>query len=265
MEKSDYLADHPFTIIGNWKMHKTHKEAISFLETLSLLPLFCQARVFLAPPVIFLQEMSSIVQQKNMHVKLGTQNIYFEEEGAFTGEISVTMAYDVGANFTLVGHSERRQIFGETEDLISKKMQAAMKEDFFPVLCIGETAEERNQEKTEIVLEKQLIAALSTFKTPPYGVMIAYEPVWAIGTGVIPEAKEVNDTHLFCRTVLSKMFGDNFSFKTAILYGGSVNEENAEIFSKCLHINGLLVGGASLNPNILSKIVKICVEHGVTG
>jgi len=193
----------------------------------------------------------------NSNISVGAQNLYFEEKGAFTGEVSPAMVKDVGCSHVLIGHSERRQYFGEADQTVNKKIFAALKAGLLPIVCIGETLEERESNKTFDVIGKQIkegLAGLS--KDQMLKLVIAYEPVWAIGTGKTATPDQAQEVHAFIRKELGKMFDKDVADKTRILYGGSVKPENVKDLMAQKDIDGGLVGGASLKADSFTKLVK---------
>ncbi len=240
------------TIVANWKMYKTKKEAETFFS--SFIPQIQQAtsQIGFSVPYTLIEFVKELV--KDTHIKVGAQNVYYELEGAFTGEISIPMLKDVGADFTIIGHSERRKVFFETNAMIQAKMQAALNNDLAVILCIGETLKEREEKLTFKVLEEQLNFGFKDLPQKSHLVTLAYEPVWAIGTGLNASADIAEECHLFCRRWLEK---NKPHFKDiSILYGGSVKPENASELLSQKNINGLLVGGASLKPDVFANIVN---------
>ncbi len=238
--------------IANWKMYKTIAESADYLHSFEkeLQPLPQDAwEAILAPPYTALATVSQILKQVPLPIRLAAQNLYFEEQGAYTGEISPRMLREL-CQYVIIGHSERRGLFGETDREINKKIRAAAKEGLIPILCVGETAEERREGKTWRVIERQLSEALDLGNLSE--VLIAYEPVWAIGTGMTPHPSEAEAVHFQICNYLSQ--GEK---SARILYGGSANDKNIEGFMKEPHINGVLAGGASLSPEVFAKIIKL--------
>lgn len=211
--------------------------------------------IVIIPPFTSINAVSEALKGKKIYT--GGQNMYFEEKGAFTGEISASMLLDAGATYVVLGHSERRAIFKESSDLVSKKVKAAVKKGLKPILCIGETKEERVSGKTEAILKEQLTGSLNGItKEEMASIVIAYEPVWAIGTGLTATPAQAQDAHAYVRKLLADMYDDGVSKKTRIQYGGSVKPENAkELFSQP-DIDGGLVGGASLEVKSFVDIIK---------
>jgi triosephosphate isomerase len=235
-------------VVGNWKMYKTAREATDFLE--ALLPKLegSEVAVYLAVPYTSIAPASHYA--KETPVVIGAQNMNDAREGAFTGEIAALMLKEAGASFVLLGHSERRHIFGETNDFIHRKLLRALQDDLQPILCIGETAREREEGRTEAVLKEQIASALRAVpKEDLRKIILAYEPVWSIGTGHTPTAHEIQHIHAFIRGCL----GDA---SLPILYGGSVKPENVAELTKGKDVHGVLVGGASLDPEAFAKIIQ---------
>ncbi len=246
-----------YLMAGNWKMHKTLEETKEyfkiFLKALESF-LFEDREVMIAPPFTALSLTMELI--KDSIVKLGAQNACWEEKGAFTGEISPLMLKELGVSYVILGHSERRHIFGETDELIAKRVEGVYRSGLIPVLCVGETLEERNQGKTLDVVGTQLVGALKGLEgVSGEDLVIAYEPVWAIGTGVNATPDQAEEVHKFIRKKLQELYNVEVSEKIRILYGGSVKPENIEELMKQPNIDGVLVGGASLDPE---KFIKIC-------
>ncbi len=245
-------------IAGNWKMHKTIPEALDLVRELKELVKDVNDRdILVCPPFTALYPVSRELEGSN--IVLGGQNMYFEEQGAFTGEISPLMLKDAGCSYVILGHSERRHIFGETDELVNKKVLSAINHGLIPILCVGELLEERESGKTQEVVEKQVREGLKGVDGDNEFV-IAYEPVWAIGTGKTATPELAEEVHLFIRQVLSDMFGSEKANSVRILYGGSVKPENAAGLLNMENIDGALVGGASLKAESFAKIVKFDME-----
>jgi len=242
-------------IVANWKMNPEKLSEAKRLFDLvkNKVKSMKKAEVVVCPPSIYIQHLIS-------NIKIGAQNCFWERKGAFTGEVSAPMLKDIGCKYVIIGHSERRKYFSETDEMINRKVKAALKENLTPILCIGETEKERKEEKTDIVLKNQLEKDLLGISASKIARLVfAYEPVWAIGTGNACDAEEAQKSLLFIRKVVSQIYNQNISRKIRILYGGSVNSKNAGAFIKEAGFNGLLVGGASLEANEFSKIVKVAV------
>jgi triosephosphate isomerase len=234
-------------IAGNWKMNGVLSDALDFVEKLEENMFPEHVEIALMPPVTLLHSVSAALDDKD--VRLGAQNVYYEPKGAFTGSISPMMLRDAGCCYVILGHSERRDIMGETNELIGKKLEAARSAGLEPILCIGEHLGERESGATNEVLKSQL-AILSDV---PAGVplTVAYEPVWAIGTGKTATPEQVTETHAFIHEELTRLGHD-----CRVLYGGSVNPDNARALLACPGVDGALVGGASLQADSFMAIVK---------
>ncbi|MBU6384250.1 MAG: triose-phosphate isomerase [Verrucomicrobia bacterium] len=244
-----------FTVIGNWKMYKTSRQATDYIE--ALLPLIenTKVNVYLAVPYTSIHSAAQVA--KETPLQIGAQNMNDAREGAFTGEIAGLMLKEAGASFVLLGHSERRHVFKEGDELIHKKVIRALQDDIQPVLCIGETLAHHGKGKTQEVIQEQLSTALQGIpKEEASKVVIAYEPVWAIGSGQTPTVEQIQKTHAFIRAVLGELFGERVGKKIPILYGGSVKPENVFEIASAKDVNGVLVGGASLDPQTFASIIQ---------
>lgn len=242
-------------IAGNWKMYKTCSEAESTAgELVRRTADITDVDVMIAPPYIALSAVSKVVT--NTPVCLGAQNLFFEKEGAFTGEISPPMLASVGCSHVIIGHSERRQYFGETDESVNKKIRAAVVHGLTPVFCVGETENERDAEETFSVLDKQIRKGLQGFSFKEIAeLIIAYEPVWAIGTGKTATKEQAQDVHHFLRNLLTEIYGQAFADTVRILYGGSVKPGNIKELMDMPDVDGALVGGASLDAETFSAII----------
>ncbi len=243
-------------IAGNWKLNKTIEEAIELVTMLKrLITDFQNVDVVVCPPYTALSEVSEILMESE--IKLGAQDIYWEEKGAFTGEVSASLVKNAGAEFAIIGHSERRQFFHETHETVNKKTKAALKNGLGPVVCVGESLAEREADKTFQWIDGQLKGAFSGFGAQDMQkIVIAYEPVWAIGTGKVATPAEAQEVHAFIRKWISKSFGEEAAKSMRILYGGSVKPDNISSLVSEADIDGALVGGASLDAAGFSDIVK---------
>ena len=241
-------------IAGNWKMHKTVREAEELVGSiLKGLP-ETHYEVVVCPPFTALYRISQLLEGSRL--KLGAQNMHYEIQGAFTGEISAGMLKDLGCRFVILGHSERRHIFGETDELIGKKISAALEAGLRPIFCIGELLAEREAGKTHEVVTRQLKAGLSSLEAEQMpSVVIAYEPVWAIGTGKAATAQQAEEVHIFIREWFSQNYSEDIAQNLIILYGGSVKPENIDSLMAQKDINGVLVGGASLDKDSFLRII----------
>ncbi|OGO01481.1 MAG: triose-phosphate isomerase [Chloroflexi bacterium RBG_13_52_12] len=240
-------------VAGNWKMNTTIEEAVTLIKTMQpQLHKIQGIEKVLCPPFVSLASARVIVRGST--VKLGAQNIYYEEKGAYTGEISPLMLAGL-CDYVIIGHSERRQYFGETDEIINKKIKSAAKNGIKPILCVGETSEENEAGQTKEVLGKQLIACSDRLYYLS-GLVIAYEPLWAIGTGKSAGGDEANRTIGFIRQFVSRLHGSGIANTVRILYGGSVTAANIAEFMHKAEIDGALVGGASLRADEFVSIVK---------
>jgi triosephosphate isomerase len=244
-------------IAGNWKMNTTIDEAINLIKTMQpALQKIQGVEKVLCPPFVSLVAARAII--KGSTVKLGAQNVFYEEKGAFTGEISPLMLVDL-CDYVIIGHSERRQYFGDTNEIIDKKIKAAIKKGIKPIFCIGETLEENEARQTRDVLGRQLMASSDRFYFLS-GCVIAYEPIWAIGTGRSASGDDANKTIGFIRQFISHLHGRGVANTVRILYGGSVTAANIAEFMRKSDIDGALVGGASLKAADFVSIVKQASE-----
>jgi triosephosphate isomerase len=242
-------------IIGNWKMYKTIEESTDFIKELIPLVQESTSQIYLAVPFTLIKPVADAANDSS--IIIGAQNMNDAEEGAFTGEIAGRMLKDAGAKFVILGHSERRHIFQETDSFINKKVKRALTDGLQPVLCIGETFDEREASKTEEVLEKQLGASLEGITEEQMtSLIIGYEPVWAVGAG-FPATPEVAEESIsICRKYIEKNWGKKAAKAISIVYGGAVRPENCKLFLDQPNVNGLLVGGASLSADTFSKIIN---------
>lgn len=241
---------------GNWKMYKTPTEAFETASALrTTLGDVSAVDVVICPPAIDIPAVHQAI--KGSDLKLGGQNLYWEEEGAFTGEISARMLVDAGCQYVILGHSERRHVFGETDSGINKKMKKALSSGLKPIFCVGEKLEEREAGSTQAVVGSQIKAGLAGVEfANPDDLVIAYEPVWAIGTGVNATPEQAEEVHHYIRDLLAELFGPAVAGKIRIQYGGSVKPENAKELLSKENIDGALVGGASLKPDSFAGIVN---------
>jgi len=243
-------------IAGNWKMSKTIGEAISLVKELKKLVKGIKDREIIVCPA-FTSLAAVGAEIKGSNIILGAQNMHFEKEGAFTGEISPPMLKEICVKYVIIGHSERRHVFNEDDELINKKVKSALENDLKPILCVGETLEEREADKTKEIVGEQINEGLSNVKKGDMkNVTIAYEPVWAIGTGKTASPEQAEEVHSFIRELLNSMFNDKISEDMVILYGGSVKPGNIKELISQDDIDGALVGGASLKAKSFAEIVK---------
>lgn len=243
----------PF-IAGNWKMFKTGLEAVTFAEEFKELYKDTDVKTAICAPFVYLSLLKKLFAGTN--VKVGAQNAFHEDEGAFTGEVSVKMLEDVGVDYCVIGHSERRQYFGETNEAINKKLKRLLAGPITPILCVGENLEQREQDEQYMVVRDQLVGAFAGITTKDAAQMvIAYEPVWAIGTGKTATPEEAEDMCEFIRNAVEALYGEATADKVVIQYGGSVKPANATEIMNMSNIDGALVGGASLNAKDFMEII----------
>jgi triosephosphate isomerase len=244
-------------IAGNWKMHMPNHEAVSLARQLRVrLMGIHRADMLVCPPATALTAVAEML--KDSEIALGAQNLHDQVSGAYTGEISGEMIRSAGAGWVLIGHSERRQFFGDTNEWVANKVQAALSAGLHPVLCVGETLEEREAGRLETVLRAQLEAGLSSLDATLMASMtVAYEPVWAIGTGVVATPAQAQEAHKLLRGWVSGLFDSKVASELRILYGGSVKPDNAGELLGQPDIDGALVGGASLKAEDFSQIVQV--------
>ncbi len=243
-------------IAGNWKMNKNSSEAVDFIRRLK--PLVANVRdtdVVVAPPFTALQAVSREIEGST--IDLAAQDVFWEASGAFTGEVSPTMVRDVGCRYVIVGHSERRQYFGETNESVRKKIGASLVVGLYPIVCVGEALGEREAGKTFDIVKLQVSRCLEGFSRKEMeNITIAYEPIWAIGTGKTATPQQAEEVHAFIREQLRTLFEPQVSDRVRIQYGGSVNPDNISDLMAQPNIDGALVGGASLKAESFSSIVK---------
>ena len=243
-------------IAGNWKMFKTREEAVRFSsELVPLLTDINDIEVLICPPSIYIHELAGAFD--GTPVKIGAQNVFWLEEGAFTGEIGPAMLKSVGATYAIIGHSERRQHFFETDETVNKRIKAALSSSLCPIVCVGETLKEREQAKTFDVIQHQVIHGFSDISEHQAETMvIAYEPVWAIGTGKTATPQIAQEVHAYIREILSRLFGKTVANTIRVLYGGSVKPDTIDALMAMQDIDGALVGGASLEVASFARILR---------
>jgi triosephosphate isomerase len=250
----------PF-VAGNWKMNTNSRSSVELVEAIvSKTSAAAKKGVHVAvcPPFVYLQNVVNVLRKSG--VAVGAQDVYYEKDGAFTGEISTSMLKDIGCTYVLCGHSERRHVIGETDELINKKVAAAILGGLLPIFCVGELIEERKASKTEEVVTRQIkkgLAGLNAEKVS--AITIAYEPVWAIGTGLTATPQQAQEVHSLIRKLLGQMYDTKLAQEIRILYGGSVKPGNAAELMRQGDIDGLLVGGASLNADDFVAIIQASV------
>jgi len=242
-------------IAGNWKMFKNGPEAVAAaIKLANLLGKNHDVDVMIAPPFTALAQVSDAIKESRL--SLGAQNLFWEFEGAYTGEISPAMLVSAGCEYVIIGHSERRQYFGETDDTVNRKISAAVDHDLKPIFCVGESEKERESNATFSVLDKQVTSGLKGFSSNQLkALIIAYEPVWAIGTGKTATTDQAQEVHRFLRAMLENSYGNTLAKSIRILYGGSVKPDNISELMAMDDVDGALVGGASLDPETFSGIV----------
>ena len=242
-------------IAGNWKMNKLPNEAISFIEELAPLVKNTQNEVILCVPYTDL--FYALLTAQNTNIKIGAQNMHFEESGAYTGEISGKMLKSINVEYVIIGHSERRQYFQETDETVNKKIKAAFQYGLKPIVCVGETLEQREAGKTEEIITKQTELALEGLTEEQVkNTIIAYEPIWAIGTGKTATKEDANNSIEAIRNKIVEIYGQTIASSVIIQYGGSVKSTNAKELFEMSNIDGGLVGGSSLKAEEFSKIVN---------
>jgi len=243
-------------IAGNWKMYNTPSKTRALIDELKSLVAGSRPEVVVCPPFVCLPAAKEALAGTD--IKLGAQDVYWESEGAYTGEVSPEMLKEVGVEYVIIGHSERRQYFHETDETVNKKTLFTLKNGLIPIVCVGETLEQREQGITMELVEKQITTGLAGLDgVDPDRLVIAYEPVWAIGTGRTASSRDADEVIHFIRQVIGKMFTREFADKVRILYGGSVKADNAAELMNMPDIDGGLVGGASLKAKEFSRIVNI--------
>ncbi len=244
-------------VAANWKMNMTQAEAAAFVETfLREIGDSSGVEIVIVPPFTSLAKVSEALHN-TQNVKLGAQNMYWEKSGAFTGEISAPMLRDLFVRYVVLGHSERRQLLGETDEIVNRKVRAAQEAGLRPIVCIGESLEQRERGEVEKVLDSQLRGSLADLSARDLReTVIAYEPVWAIGTGKTASTEQAQEAHAFVRRTLAQISDESTAEKISIQYGGSVKPENARSLMTQPDIDGALVGGASLDPRSFAQIVQ---------
>ncbi|MEI8216865.1 MAG: triose-phosphate isomerase [Eubacteriales bacterium] len=242
-------------IAGNWKMFKTVEEAKSFALEFKDLKLDKDIEIVICPTFISIQKL--VEEFKGTNIKIGAQNMHYENSGAFTGEISADMLSELGVEYCIIGHSERRQYFNETDETVNLKLIKSLEKNIIPIVCVGENLEQRESGQAEVIVEAQIVKGLIEIAEKKLeGIIIAYEPIWAIGTGVTATNEQANEMIGFIRKTISKYYSQDACEVVKILYGGSVKPENAKELMNMSEIDGALVGGASLKPLEFSKIIN---------
>ena len=242
-------------IAGNWKMNMLPADTINFIEGLAPLVKDSENEVILCVPYTDLFYAWHSLEGSNVH--LGAQNMHWEEKGAYTGEISGEMLESVGVEYVIIGHSERRQYFGETDEIVNKKIKSAFENNLKPIVCVGESLEQKEEGKTEKIITEQTQKALEGLTNEQIvNTIIAYEPIWAIGTGKTATSEDANNSIKAIRNKIREIYGEEISQNVMILYGGSVKSTNARELFETSDIDGALVGGASLKADEFAKIVN---------
>lgn len=242
-------------IAGNWKMHKTIKEAVGFVADIKDQVKDTDVEVVLCVPFTLLQPVKEAT--KGTNIKVGAQNMHWEESGAFTGEVSPLMLNELGIDYCIIGHSERRQYFNETDETVNKKIHAALKHGIKPIVCVGETLEQRENGQTNMVVKEQVVKAFKDVESSQVAdIVIAYEPIWAIGTGKTATPEQANEVIYQIREVIKELYGESIYTEIRIQYGGSVKPNNVEEIMNQEDIDGALVGGASLKSDDFVELVN---------
>ncbi len=242
-------------IAGNWKMNKTAKEAVELINELKPLVAKSKPEVVVCVPYTDLWAVAEAI--KGSKIKLGAENVAWADTGAFTGEISADMLKEIGVEYVIIGHSERRQYFGETDESVNARLVQALKKDLKPIVCVGETLVEREKNRTKKVLKKQVLEGFKGLNAEDFeNIVIAYEPVWAIGTGKTATAEDANKTIGFIRSLVKKTWGNEVAKSLRIQYGGSMKPSNAKELMAMRNIDGGLIGGAALKAEDFAGIVN---------
>ena len=242
-------------IAGNWKMNMLPNEAMSFIEQITPMVKDTENEVILCVPYTDL--FYCLMGAQGTNIKIGAQNMHWEEKGAYTGEVSGKMLKSIGVEYVIIGHSERRQYFAETDETVNKKIKAAFENELKPIVCVGETLEQRENGKTEEIITSQTQKALEGLEADQVkSVIIAYEPIWAIGTGKTATKEEANEAIKAIRNKIKEIYGENVAEEVIIQYGGSVKASNAKEIFEMSDIDGGLIGGASLKTDEFSSIVN---------
>ncbi len=246
-----------YVIAGNWKMYKTNSEALQLANQIKIKTTdIKKTKMVICPPATALSVVNEVI--KDSSVALGAQNLYWEKEGAFTGELSPGMIKSTGATYAIIGHSERRQYFGETDETVNKKIKAALENGLNPIVCVGESLEEREANITSKIVSRQISGALDGLDAAEAAkLIIAYEPIWAIGTGKTATPEQAQEVHKIIRDLIRSLYNDQVADGMVIQYGGSVKPENAQILLSQPDVDGALVGGACLKADSFSEIIHI--------
>ncbi|TLM80190.1 MAG: triose-phosphate isomerase [Actinobacteria bacterium] len=250
-------------VAGNWKMYKTSGEGAILIQDLEerVSSMWDRVEVVVCPPLTGLKAASTVIELDRLEMGLGAQNCHWEDEGAFTGEVSPRMLKDLRCDYVIVGHSERREMFGDTDEWVNRKVKAVFEAGMLPILCCGETLATREAGETEAHVRAQVRAALEGVTAEQAEkLVIAYEPIWAIGTGHTPTPEAANDVARSIRATVGALFGPPVAVKARVLYGGSVKAENADLFFVESDIDGALVGGAALKADGFAEIVSAALS-----
>ena len=240
-------------IAGNWKMNMLPNEAMSFITELEPYAKNAKCEIILCVPYTDL--FYSLLTAQNTNIKIGAQNMHWEEKGAYTGEVSPNMLKCINVEYVIIGHSERRQYFAETDETVNKKIKSALNHGLKPILCVGETLDQRENNMQDAIISNQIKAALKGIESIE-NITIAYEPIWAIGTGKVATKEDANNTIKIIRSTVKELYGYNVAQNICILYGGSVKKENAKELFSTSDIDGALIGGASLKVDEFAKIIE---------
>ncbi|WP_130807518.1 triose-phosphate isomerase [Senegalia massiliensis] len=242
-------------IAGNWKMNKTISEGVDFVKQIKHLGDNTDVEVVVCVPFVSLESIKK--ELKGSNVKLGSQNIHWEENGAYTGEISPLMLKEIGIDYAIIGHSERRQYFGDTDETVNKKVKTSLAHDIKPIVCVGETLEERENNTAEEKVKVQITKALDGISEKEMSdIVLAYEPIWAIGTGKTASSEDANEMIAFIRDIIKEKYDEEISETVRIQYGGSVKPQNVTEIMNQPDIDGALVGGASLKKDDFTELVR---------
>jgi triosephosphate isomerase len=244
-------------LAANWKMNLTNSEAEAYIQSfMTEIGNVNDVEVVIIPPFTAISALA-VAFERIPSLRLGAQNMHWEKNGAFTGEVSAPMLRALYVKYVVVGHSERRALFGETDEIVNRKVRSALDAGLRPILCVGETLQEREENRIEQILDRQVSRGLDQVSSKDFNeIVIAYEPVWAIGTGKTATPQQAQDAHAFIRSVVARIADLTIANKIRIQYGGSVKPENAEILMRQSDIDGALVGGASLDPRSFGQIIK---------
>jgi len=254
-------------IAGNWKMYKTPGEAVALAQAIDNLLLeepgdYAAAEGVLCPPFVSLKSVATVLEFDKSLLKLAAQNVHWEAEGAYTGEVSAAMLADLDCDYCVVGHSERREYFCETDESVNKKVHALFSAGITPIMCCGETLETRDAGATDAFVRDQVRKGLEGLSAEQAAqVVVAYEPIWAIGTGLTPTPEAANDVCRMIRATVGAMFGPNVAIQVRVLYGGSAKPENIAMFMAEPDIDGALVGGASLVADSFARMLAVAAQH----